>query len=56
VSALQQAAQKAVSKVSGYRPWKIAGPVEMTIETAAGKTSSYRGQTVLEAYQQWLGN
>jgi D-amino peptidase len=53
---IQQAAQKAVTKVNGYRPWKITGPVEMTIETAAGKTSTYRGQTVLEAYQAWLGN
>ena len=42
------------------QPWKIAGPVEMTIEylpqpPQAGRISTYRGRDVLEAYEAWLG-
>jgi len=29
---IQQAAQTAVAHVADYAPWKIAGPVEMTME------------------------
>ena len=54
---IRQAAQKAVAATAKYRPWKVASPVEMIIESATppGKSSSYRGETVLEAYQAWLG-
>jgi D-amino peptidase len=59
---IRRAAQKAVSHASEYHPWKISGPVELTIEyrqlppqDPTGRTSSYRGQTVLEAYEAWLG-
>jgi D-amino peptidase len=52
---IRQAAENAVAHVAGYTPWKIAGPVEMTIEyLTPPRTSTYRGQTVLEAYEAWL--
>jgi D-amino peptidase len=57
-----QAAQKAVAHVAEYAPWKLAGPVEMTIEywpqppqQPTARTATYRGQSVLEAYEAWLG-
>ena len=59
---IEQAARKAVAQVAGYSPWKIAGPVEMTMEYLAqppqqpvARTMTYRGQNVLEAYEAWLG-
>jgi D-amino peptidase len=52
---IREAAENAVRRVREFRPWKIDGPVEMTIETSAGKVSSYRGPTVLAAYEEWLG-
>jgi D-amino peptidase len=59
---IQQAARKAVARVKEYRPWKIGGPVEMVIEYKPqppdqpnGRSMSYRGDTVLAAYQSWLG-
>jgi D-amino peptidase len=59
---IEQAAQKAVAHSAEYQPWKIAGPVEMTIEylaqppqQPAPRTLTYRGQNVLEAYEAWLG-
>ena len=52
---IQQAARQAVAHVQDYQPWKISGPVEMTIEYFAQPAAAYRGQTVLEAYEAWLG-
>ena len=59
---IQAAARKAVEHIRDYRPWKVAGPVELNIEyrpqppqSPAGRSNSYRGQNVLEAYQDWLG-
>jgi D-amino peptidase len=56
---IAEAARKAVAQVAGYKPWKIAGPVEMTIEYLPQPqpvpVSSYRGRDVLEAYEAWLG-
>jgi D-amino peptidase len=52
---IREAAQKAVRRVREFQPWKIGGPVEMTIEMKDGKVSSYRGATVLSAFQEWLG-
>jgi D-amino peptidase len=59
---IQQAARKAVSRVKDYRPWKISGPVEMIIEYKPqppdhpnGRSMTYHGDTVLSAYQSWLG-
>jgi len=53
-------AHKAVVQVAEYSPWKIAGPVEMTIEylpqpPQAGRIATFRGRDVLEAYEAWLG-
>ena len=59
---IEQAAQKAVAHAREYAPWKIAGPVEMTFEflpqppqQPVARTVSYKGQTVLEAFEAWLG-
>jgi D-amino peptidase len=57
-----QAARQAVAEAAGYPPWKIAGPIEMTMEYLAqppqqpvARTVTYRGRNVLEAYEAWLG-
>jgi len=59
---IQQAAKQAAMRVRDYQPWKLAGPVEMTIEYLPQppehptvRTTSYRGRTVLETYEAWLG-
>src|SRR5262249_7381952 len=57
---IERAARRAVAHVGEFTPWKIDGPVEMTIEylpqqQAPGRSMNYRGQDVLEAYQAWLG-
>jgi D-amino peptidase len=59
---IREAASTAVVHIKDYQPWKIAGPVEMTFEYLPAppqhpfaRTSVYRGQTVLEAYESWLG-
>ncbi|MBS1876351.1 MAG: M55 family metallopeptidase [Acidobacteria bacterium] len=53
---------KAVRSAGTYSPWKIQGPVEMTIEyfpqppqQPTARIVSYKGATVLEAYEAWLG-
>jgi D-amino peptidase len=59
---IEQSARKAVARATEYAPWKITGPVEMTVEylaqppqQPAARTVTYRGQNVLEAYEAWLG-
>lgn len=59
---IQEAAHKAVAHAAESAPWKIAGPIEMTIEYLPqppqqpfSRTATYRGQNVLEAYEAWLG-
>jgi D-amino peptidase len=59
---IEEAARRAVTHAAEYPAWKIAGPVEMTIEylaqppgQPAPRTLTYRGQNVLEAYEAWLG-
>jgi D-amino peptidase len=57
---VEDAARKAVAQIAEYQPWKITGPVEMTIEylpqpPQPGRLSTYRGRDVLEAYEAWLG-
>jgi D-amino peptidase len=52
---IREAAERAVQRVGEFHPWKIEGPVEMSIETKEGKVSTYRGATVLAAYEEWLG-
>ena len=57
---IEEAARQAVAQIAQYQPWKIAGPVEMIIEylpqpPQPGRTATYRGRDVLEAYEAWLG-
>ncbi|MDW8129003.1 MAG: M55 family metallopeptidase [Bryobacterales bacterium] len=63
--AIRAAARRAVRRIREFVPWKIAGPVEMRFEFHPEKTATgeirerppriYRGRTVLEAFEQWLG-
>jgi len=59
---IKEAARDAVAHAAAYQPWRVPGPVEMTIEylpqppqNPAPRMVSYRGQNVLEAYEAWLG-
>jgi D-amino peptidase len=62
---IRDAARRAVERIREFRPWIIEGPVEMRWEfhpetTKEGGTKQippriYRGATVLEAFQDWLG-
>jgi D-amino peptidase len=58
---IREAAQKAVEHAGEYPPWKVSGPVEMVIEylpqppLQPARTMSYKGVTVLDAYEAWLG-
>jgi D-amino peptidase len=54
-SLIRAAAERAAAHISSYSPWIIAGPVEMTISYKAKAPAVYKGQTVLEAYEAWLG-
>ena len=56
-SLIRAAAERAVVHISSYSAWIIQGPVEMTIEYYAKEKppAVYKGQTVLEAYEAWLG-
>jgi D-amino peptidase len=58
-------AGRAVSRIEEFAPWVIEGPVEMSFEfypetSPNGEAKQrppriYRGSTVLEAFEQWLG-
>jgi D-aminopeptidase len=59
---IESAAKQAVQRVREFAPWKIAGPVELTMEyhpqppqQPTSRVVTYRGRTVLEAYEAWLG-
>lgn len=62
---IRAAARRAVQRIKEFSPWVIRGPVEMRFEFHPRKTETgevkevpprvYRGQTVLEAFQEWLG-
>src|SRR5262249_56741138 len=52
---IRAAAERAVTRISSYPSWIIQGPVEMTIEYYSKEKVIYKGQTVLEAYEAWLG-
>jgi D-amino peptidase len=62
---IREHARRAVVRIGEFKPWKIAGPVEMRFEflpvTAGGVTKPaaeprvYKGANVLEAFQAWLG-
>ncbi len=54
---ITDAVRRAVQQVKTYQPWKLAGPVDLMFEYSnpAGKISHFQGQTVLEAFEGWLG-
>jgi D-amino peptidase len=59
---IREGAQRAVAHVREYEPWIVAGPVEMVFEylpqpphQPTTRSVSYKGSTVLEAYEAWLG-
>ncbi len=62
---IRNAAQRAVERIGEFSPWTIRGPVEMRFEfhpdtgkageTTPRPTRVYRGETVLGAFQDWLG-
>jgi len=55
---IQTAANRAATRVREYTPWSVEGPVEMKFEfkdKAKSPDRVYRGKTVLEAYEAWLG-
>jgi D-amino peptidase len=59
---IREAATKSVTHAREYEPWKIAGPVEMVFEywpqppqQPTGRVVTYKGATVQEAYEAWLG-
>ena len=56
-SRIHAAAQRAVEQITSYSPWVVQAPVEMTFEYKDKNKAPgvYRGQTVLEAYEMWLG-
>jgi D-amino peptidase len=58
---IRDAARRAVVRIREFQPWIVEGPVEMRFEYLPDKTGAvpetrvYRGQTVLECFDQWLG-
>ena len=55
---IRAAVARAVKTVKSYKPWVIAGPVELKFEykpEAKRPTVSFRGESVLAAFEQWLG-
>ena len=59
---IEEGARLATLRVRKLRPWRIEGPVEMKFEyhpqppqSPTGRAVSYKGQTVLDAFQAWLG-
>ena len=60
---IRAGARRAVERIGECKPWKIEGPVEMRFEWLPSAdpnkptkpTQSYKGATVLEAFEQWLG-
>jgi D-amino peptidase len=58
---IREAALQAVTHAEEYPPWKVTVPVELVIEylpqppLQPARTMSYKGASVLEAYEAWLG-
>jgi D-amino peptidase len=55
---IQAAARRAAERVSQFTPWPVEGPVELKFEfkdKAQSPDRVYRGNTVLEAFEAWLG-
>lgn len=56
---IHEAARRAASRVSQFTPWPVQGPVELKFEfkdKAKSPDRVYRGDTVLKAFEAWLGN
>jgi D-amino peptidase len=58
---IKAAATRAVKRIAEFSPWSIEGPVEMVFryhpkdKESPPRVNVYKGQTVLEAYEAWLG-
>jgi len=55
---IHEAARRAATRVSQFPPWSVEGPVELKFEfkdKAQSPDRVYRGNTVLEAFEAWLG-
>jgi len=58
---IRDAARRGVARIREFQPWTVEGPVEMRFEYLPDKNGAvpparvYRGQTVLECFDQWLG-
>ena len=55
---IQEAARRAGERVSQFTPWSVEGPVELKFEFKdKGKSPDrvYKGDTVLKAFEAWLG-
>ncbi len=62
-SRIRAGVRRAVEHVHEYSPWVVNGPIELKFEygpeaplPSAPRTQVYTGQTVLDAYRQWLGD
>lgn len=61
---IRRAASSAVKRIREFEPWKISGPVELKFEyrsegqpggaATTNRTVTYKGRTVLEAFEAWL--
>jgi D-amino peptidase len=55
---IQEAARRAAERVSQFKPWPVEGPVELKFEfkdKAKSPDRVYKGDSVLKAYEAWLG-
>ena len=55
---IQAAARQAAVRIQEFQPWKVEGPVELKFEFKEKEKSPdriYKGKTVLEAFEAWLG-
>lgn len=55
---IHDAARRAAARVNQFTPWSVEGPVELKFEykdKAQSPDRVYRGNTVLEAFEAWLG-
>jgi D-amino peptidase len=55
---IQETARRAASRASQFTPWSVEGPVELKFEfkdKAKSPDRVYKGDTVLKAFEAWLG-
>ncbi len=55
---IQAAARQAALRIKEFQPWRVEGPVELKFEFKEKEKSPdrvYKGSTVLEAFEAWLG-